>query len=480
MTGRIIRGAFMSLSLGLIVGCVPAGGEEEETDSTIRDTGPAILLDSYVPVDFGAGGAGGEGGEGGQGGEGGVGGEGGAGGEGGVGGEGGMGGMPGPMGNADCRTLDACLRACDNADCSRMCREMAPDEGADLYDAIFLCARESGCTEPGGTLNEPCMEANCSAERLACFGPPAPPEPLDCAGLNACLGTCADGDAECTDSCNGAATDAARQRFQGLVQCFENAACAPEDAACRNGACADFLEGCFGEAVVPIGDDDCNTLAGCINGCPDGDGVCTNGCFAASSPEAFNTYQAALDCLRAAEAQCPAGDQECTQMICADEIAACIPPIGPMGDLTCEEFDDCLRECPDNDQPCVNACVTATSQVGYDQYVAFVDCINMQCPEGSAPSCVLVSCEPIIEACLGPVAVPRGVGGCSSFNDCLGTCGPDDQACTDRCIESTSARGYDLLLTAINCVQDSGCAPDDGACQQLNCGAQIQACFNDF
>lgn len=391
-----------------------------------------------------------------------------------------MGGMPPEMGNADCRALDTCLRGCGDATCSRTCRDMAPPEASALYDEIFNCARENGCTEPGGALNEACMEANCGGARLACFGPPAPPDPLDCDGLNACLGACADGDMACTDSCNSAATDEGQRQFDALVQCINNAACAPEDAACRNGACAQFLEACFGVAVVPVGDGDCNTLAGCLNDCAQGDQDCTNGCFEDSSPEAFNTYQAALDCLRAAEAQCPAGDQACTQDLCATEIEACIPPIGPMGNLTCEQFDDCLRECAVGDQPCINDCVTATSQVGYDQYLAFVDCLNMQCPDGSAPSCGLVRCEMPIEACLGPVAVPRGFDGCSTFNDCLSFCGDNDDVCVDQCIESASARGYDLLLEAINCVNDSGCAPGDGACQQLNCGPQIQACFNDF
>ncbi len=468
MSGRIIGSVVLGVFAAFAVGCVPAGGEEEITDIGIRDIGPAVVLDMFVPremgnddpIDVGTDDDP----------------------------DGSIADDAAPVvdmappverGDADCRALDACLRACGDADCSRRCREMAPPEGAALYDAIFICARESGCTEPGGALNEVCMETNCSDERLACFGPPAP---LDCQGLNACLGQCAEGDQECIDSCNGAASEEGRRTFEGLVQCIDEAACAPEDAACRQGACADFLEACFGVAVVPVGDSDCETLAACINACEPGDADCTNGCFGDSAPEAFNTYQAAIDCLRAAEAQCPEGDQACTQEICEAEIRACIPNDGPTpgGPGTCEQFDDCLRECPDNDQPCIDACIEATSQEGFDQYLAFVDCLNMQCPEGSAPSCGLISCEGPIEACLGEVAVPRGALGCSAFNDCLGTCAEGDQACTDRCINSASARGYDLLLGAINCVNDSGCAPGDADCQQLNCGAEINACFNDF
>ncbi len=476
MTGRIIGGAIACLAL--CVGCVPAGGEEEDVDSAIRDATPAVLLDMFVPVEPDGGGMGGAGGEGGAGG---MGGEGGAGGMGGMGGAGGMGGMGGApaMGDADCRALDTCLRGCGDPECSRMCREVAPAEAGALYDAIFACARESGCTEPGGGLNEPCMQTNCNDERLACLGPPPPPDPLDCDGLSACLDACEAGDVECTDSCNGAATDEGRQAYDGLVQCLNNAACPPEDDACRRGACADFFEACFGAAVVPIGDDDCNELAGCINACPEGDQACTDGCFEASSPEAFNTYQEALDCLREAEPQCPPGDQECAQMLCATEIAACIPPLTPMGDLTCLEFDACIGEC-EGDQPCIDACVRSASQEGYDQLIELLDCFEMQCPEGSAPSCTRIRCELPYAACLGDIAVPRGNLSCLGFNDCLALCADGDDACVDRCIESSSPMGFDLLVIVSNCLADSGCGPEDAACQEANCGGEIQACINDF
>lgn len=485
MTRQMARVLGWCAVAALAVGCVPAGGEEEEDERDVQIREPGRLADAFVPrEDMGAGGEGGQVGAGGTAGEG-QGGEGGEAGEGG--GVAGAGGAPPDLGDPDCRTLANCLQSCaqGDGDCSRMCRAAAPAESAARYDAIFMCATDNGCNNPGGGFDNACIDERCAEVVEECFGPPPPDPPppmgdLNCEDLSSCLSQCPDGDIECRDSCYASASPEGAAAYDAAVACVDNAACDPGDVACRQGACADQLEACFGEVVVPVGDADCNTLAGCIQDCPEEDQACRNQCLNDSSPEAFNLYQAAINCLNRAADQCPPGDEECPQMICAEPIEACVGGgVQPGGMGTCEDFGDCLGECPPNTQPCVDACIEASSQLGFDQYVLLVDCINESCPEGSNPSCGLVSCEDEYVACFPNIAIPRGAAGCAGFNTCLGNCPPNDDACVNRCITAASPRGYDLFLNAINCIQDAGCADGDAACQQANCGNQITACLND-
>lgn len=373
----------------------------------------------------------------------------------------------------DCMALEGCLRVCDDADCARGCREQVSADGAARYDAIFVCARESGCTEPGGTLNEACMQVNCQRERDACFGPHDPAEGTDCTTLDACYGTCGP-DEPCRDGCRAAASIEARAQHQAALHCFAEAPCASDDRACRQLLCAPQLEACFGFAVVPAGNADCGTLSSCVNAC-DEYSDCVNRCYGESSPEAYNAYHVAVSCLREATTRCPPGDAQCAQDACADEITACIPP----GVENCDAFNDCLQACSSDDQPCLDACVRAARPQAVEEYIAYQLCVETECPDGSPPSCALVNCEALLEACVGPVAVPRGAGGCSALNGCLDDCAVGDDGCIDGCVEAASATAYDRFLAAANCIEDSGCAAGDGECQQLNCGPEVQACVTD-
>lgn len=387
---------------------------------------------------------------------------------------------PGP-GDPDCAILAACLQACDNAECSRACSARAPMESRDRYNAIFTCARDQGCTEPGAPPNRACMEERCAEVELACYGEGELPPvgDLDCPRLRACAEACAPADDACRDACEASATPAAATDYAAVARCRLTSGCPPADVLCFEDACAAELATCNGRPVDPEGDPDCDALAACVNEC-EGVQACADACIAAAPAGARQIYQAAIACLQAAAAQCPEGDVECTNDLCQREVQACVgQATAPGGDGTCAEFDDCLGLCG-GERACTDACIAEASPAAYDAYLELVECVQMSCPEGSQPSCGIVSCEPVFEACLGPIGVPRGNLTCLEFNDCLGTCVDGDQPCVNRCIDTASARGYDLFLNAINCIQDAGCAAGDAACQDANCGAQVQACFNDF
>lgn len=460
-----------ALALVMVLGgCVPAGGDKEEDDDVgVRDVGGILGGDDMMrplPVDD-MGGGGPDGGpvadaapadmglvE--------------------------LDAEP-PPGDPDCAALAACLQGCGNAECSVACRNRTPPESSARYDAIFTCAREQGCTEPGAPPNRACMEARCAEVEFACYGDGGPPAPTtgDCAELRACSEACPAADDACRADCESEATPDAVTDYAAVRRCRLTSGCPPADIACFEDACADELDTCEGGAQNPAGDPDCNALVACVNDCDDQ--ACADACVAAAPPAARATYQAAVACLNAAADQCPPDDTDCQNDLCQREIVACVGEgVAPGGDGTCAEFDDCLGLCPQNDQACVNRCIQATSAAGYQSYIDLVDCVNMSCPQGSRPSCGVLACEPAYEACLGPVAAPRGNLSCLDFNDCLGFCADGDRACVDRCIESASADGYDLLLIAVNCIEDAGCAAGDAQCQSINCGNEIDACFNDF
>lgn len=453
-------------------GCTPAGGESEDPeDGAVRDVQPMLgRLDAAPPIpeetpDAGAPGD-----------------------------DRGVEGDGGPVedaapdvadlsdGDPDCAILAACLMACDDGECSGRCRDSAPAESGELYDAIYDCGRANGCNEPGGGFDDDCIAERCADERFACYGdgelppPPPPTEDLDCAEVRMCVAGCGAGDVICTDACEAAATAQGAADYDALQRCRLTSGCPPADVLCFEDACADEIATCDGRALDPDGDPDCEALAACINDC-EGDQACVEACGAAAPPAAVEIYNAAVACLQDAANQCPPDDQECANALCEREVQACVgQPVAPTGEGTCDAFDECLGMCG-GEQACVDACITATSQQGYDQYVALVDCFNMSCPAGSGASCGVVNCEPEFEACLGPVPVPRGVQSCAQFNDCLSFCVEGDQVCVDRCIELASPAAYDALVAATNCIADAGCAAGDAACQNANCGNEINACL---
>jgi hypothetical protein len=149
-----------------------------------------------------------------------------------------------------------------------------------------------------------------------------------------------------------------------------------------------------------------------------------------------------------------------------------------MGMMTCEELNECLSNCPDGDRLCSNNCIGRSTQMAYDSFVAAVDCLNStDCPDDDA-ACQQMACQAEIEACLGPPVTPVGNQTCSQLNDCLVACPDADQDCNDTCIRAASPEGFRLLNEAIQCIDDAGCMPNDAACQQANCAAQISACLN--
>ena len=77
-----------------------------------------------------------------------------------------------PMGDPACIALSDCLQSCEDANCSLQCRMQAPEMASALYDAIYACASQNACNEPGGSYNAVCMEEHCHLELLSCTDRP--------------------------------------------------------------------------------------------------------------------------------------------------------------------------------------------------------------------------------------------------------------------------------------------------------------------
>ncbi len=124
---------------------------------------------------------------------------------------------------------------------------------------------------------------------------------------------------------------------------------------------------------------------------------------------------------------------------------------------------------------------------------------------GSGDECTTGgACEPIacVPECSGRICGDDGCGGlcgvcgsgevctddyaceanldCGDFVACLQGC--DDEPCALACQAATSEEGERFYFTTVNCLTDSGCDtiddPDDAAaCQDENCGAEVDRCF---
>jgi len=403
-----IRGlSILSFLLILPFGCDSSGNAGDEgTPSVIVPTVPRDMtvaagggngrlpipdqgmgaMDATVADDAqGMGGAGGMAGTGGMAGAGGMA---GTGGMAGAGGTGGMGGGEIPMltppecvpgGNAceeacrwlgDCAVAGACaLDATDRPLVVAMCEDTC--RGTPAYGEI-ICGHNTCDDTIQFAQNDGSFAAICRGE--------APPEMLDpvvdqCTALNTCLGTC-NGNQACIDQCYMNATPEAGQRFGAIINCVRANQCINAanqiDNDCMRENCNGELERCFGPQANPEGEGGCNLLLRCLNECPDGDRGCRVDCINDSSPNSFNLYQLAVDCVNA---NCPNGEPECQTLRCEDEINACVDDGRPVGPNTCVEISDCFWGCRGVEAAvCRTRCVEQGTREDQNLFNVFLDC----------------------------------------------------------------------------------------------------------
>ncbi|MGB0646038.1 MAG: hypothetical protein ACPGQS_02625 [Bradymonadia bacterium] len=341
---------------------------------------------------------------------------------------GGNGGNTDP-GQQQCVDMISCFNACpDDASgqaCVQNCFETATPEAQNRYQAILGCAQAAGCTGLDGSIDQTCLNEECSAELEACFGPTAEPMgTLDCNDYLGCLNNCpADDDGTCRFDCTEAASPEGYDTFNAVVGCLQDNMCfnanGGADSACLEpgGVCAMAWEACVGPAAMPMGTGTCQDFVQCFTGCPQGDGDCVNACVEATSPEGYDDYNAVIECGQTNMCFDDAGngDQACFDANCAAEQVPCFgEPLVPMGDGDCIALTACLDACDpmaaDNRETCVRPCVEASSQAGFDNLNALQECITNSTDATGAPcpdlACVQTACNAEAGLCYADGMIP--------------------------------------------------------------------------
>ena len=139
-----------------------------------------------------------------------------------------------------------------------------------------------------------------------------------------------------------------------------------------------------------------------------------------------------------------------------------------MGNLDCAGLNDCVQDCPQGDQACINACIANSTQAGYDELVAIYDCFDRSMCADDDGECRQMACQMQLETCFGPAAMPMELT-CSQFNACLSNFTENDRDCTDNRTANEPV-AFALFNAAIRCIQEANCPPNDAQCQQANCG----------
>ena len=168
------------------------------------------------------------------------------------------------------------------------------------------------------------------------------------------------------------------------------------------------------------------------------------------------------------------------------------PPIGPALD-TCAGIVQCLQDCGSDDVACQQACVDSADEESRTLYEAAAECIRMSGCEGSDNACINQACGDEINACFAspepepgpepepepePVDPPQQDLSCADILTCLQACGAANNECNEDCLARGTPEALAGFNAATECIQNSGCGPNDQACISAACNDEINACLN--
>ena len=275
-----------------------------------------------------------------------------------------------------CDGLFECIGDCPrgNATCAPNCIASASDEALMQSEAYEACLESSTCE----TQDFACRLTDCETEARICFDSVALPAGiLSCSEFSDCLATCPSDDSDCTAACESSASPDGYNQFLIFIGCSERNGCPEiEDPnaylACVETNCASETNACFGDTLGQ-GMLSCEAMYECINECPDSDAACLSNCVQNVSPEGLAAAQAYESCF--ANSNCAEGDYSCDLSACSNEVIACFGSVGiPSGTETCNQLNDCLGICADDDIPCEEACIRLSAPSEYNDFVTVSRC----------------------------------------------------------------------------------------------------------
>jgi hypothetical protein len=178
----------------------------------------------------------------------------------------------------------------------------------------------------------------------------------------------------------------------------------------------------------------------------------------------------------------------------------------PAGAASCADVADCANACAENDQTCVDGCVTTGNAGAQIAYQALDTCAGAALQGSCASSCTDVqsdacwqcidnACAAQVTACFGAAPAepspgtpgPTGTMTCAQIAQCFGNCGDGDETCFQSCFDKGSATAQQQLDALDACYEtaysqqcQTQCAAPDSqecfACMDSACTAAVQAC----
>ncbi len=334
---------------------------------------------------------------------------------------------------------------------------------------LEACLRDNDCYADN-EIDENCANLNCREGFLGCFGadslPPVEAPLTGCNVLADCDAACNE-EMSCRSDCAESASPEDRLTYADYIRCVMN-------DGVEN--CASQYEDCYGTSPELT----CGQLFDCINLCPPGDAMCAPSCIENTSEDALETLNDRSECL--SESPCDLDDYACRLRDCESSLTACFgETIIPVGMNSCSALNECLNACPESDADCSNACFTASSSDGYNQFFGLIYCgQDNGCDElgdpGAYSACLAENCSTESNVCFEDT-LGMGTLSCSEMYDCVETCPENDALCATGCVENLSAEGLVQARAYESCFGSTGCADDDYACEIQTCASEFLACF---
>jgi hypothetical protein len=292
--------------------------------------------------------------------------------------------------------------------------------------------------------------------------------------------------------------------------------CGPGGGGSDPEICTDGVDN-DGDGLTDCADPDCASHSYCTANPCDNDGVCEAGETTTNCPNDCPAVVCDNDGVCDAgetTANCP---NDCPAPVCdndgtceAGETTANCPNDCPAANasLSCMGLNFCYQ-CCGSDQTCYAACDDAGTTAANSEMDALMSCVSASCSTecGSGGTtegcntCVDTNCPTQLDACDWGLG---GAGGCISLNNCLVACTTDPLAtgtattcpsetgnvglyCLQDCFDAADQNAYDLLMAAIDCINEN-CETECGAggnqtdctnCQQTNCSGPVGSCQSD-
>jgi hypothetical protein len=160
-----------------------------------------------------------------------------------------------------------------------------------------------------------------------------------------------------------------------------------------------------------------------------------------------------------------------------DEGMSCSDGFCVAGISACPGIWDCVANCADGDDPCVEACISNADQESQDAFYAMVQCLvdegYYDCSNTTCEDAAIEACTPAIRDCY------HGNLTCGGVYNCVGGC--NDNTCINDCFYEGSVDAQYQVEALEQCFSDTcGEAPTDECLQTAineNCASEAEPCL---